>query len=148
MAKKESKILNYFKDVKSELKKVVWPSFKQVKNNTLIVILCVVIVGIFIALLDLAFSASFGKIVDLLQGEEAVEETVDTETEMTQEEYDAAMMEMLASVGVDVDAETGKYIDVETKAELSEEEVNARLSAMLEAAGLNTEATTETNNAQ
>ena len=42
----------WFRDMKSELKKVQWPTRKQTINNTLIVIACVVVVGIFIALFD------------------------------------------------------------------------------------------------
>ena len=38
--KKPSK---FFKEVKSELKKVVWPSGKQVINNTLIVLALVIL---------------------------------------------------------------------------------------------------------
>ena len=42
----------WFRDMKSELKLVQWPTRKQTINNTLIVIACVVVVGIFIALFD------------------------------------------------------------------------------------------------
>ncbi len=42
----------WFKDMKSELKKVQWPTRKQTINNTLIVIACVIIVGVFIWLFD------------------------------------------------------------------------------------------------
>ncbi len=49
----------YFRELKSELKKVVWPSGKQVRNNTLIVIVAVILVGVLVALLDLGFSALF-----------------------------------------------------------------------------------------
>jgi len=45
----------YFRDLKSEIKKVTWPTFKQVRNNTGIVIATVLGIGIFLALLDLAF---------------------------------------------------------------------------------------------
>ena len=44
-AKKQNKIVKFFKEVKSEMKKVVWPSKKQIVNNTLIVIAAVVIIG-------------------------------------------------------------------------------------------------------
>ncbi|MBR6646006.1 MAG: preprotein translocase subunit SecE [Clostridia bacterium] len=49
------KIGGYFRELKSEIKKVTWPSFKQVRNNTGIVIIAVIIVGILIALFDLLF---------------------------------------------------------------------------------------------
>ena len=39
-------IAKFFRDTKSELKKVVWPTPKQTVNNTVIVIICVIVVGI------------------------------------------------------------------------------------------------------
>ena len=57
-AKKENKIGKFFRSTKSEFKKIVWPSFKQVSNNTFIVIAVVVIFAILIALLDLLFNVS------------------------------------------------------------------------------------------
>ena len=35
------KMVRYFKDVKAEMKKVVWPSFAKVRQNTLIVLIYV-----------------------------------------------------------------------------------------------------------
>ena len=46
--KKPNRILRWLKDLKGELKKVTWPSLKDVVKNVGIVILCVIIVGIFI----------------------------------------------------------------------------------------------------
>ena len=54
----------WLKDMKSELKKVQWPSFKQTMNNTGIVILCVIVVGIFIWLFD----AVAGALIEFLLG--------------------------------------------------------------------------------
>lgn len=51
-----ARIANYFKEVKSELKKVVWPAFKKIRQNTLIVIIYVLIVGLVIWALDLLFT--------------------------------------------------------------------------------------------
>ena len=48
----------YFRELRSELKKVVWPTPKQVVKNTLIVGVCVLIVGVFIWIFD--FVARFG----------------------------------------------------------------------------------------
>ena len=47
-----ARVGKWFRDMKSELKKVQWPTRKQTINNTLIVIVCVIVVGIFIALFD------------------------------------------------------------------------------------------------
>ena len=52
------KVCKYFRELRSELKKVVWSSPKQVAKNTLIVICCVLAVGVFIWLFDAV--ANFG----------------------------------------------------------------------------------------
>lgn len=54
-AKKQNKITRFFKEIKSEIKKVTWPTRKQVVNNTAIVIAVVVIVGVIIAIFDSIF---------------------------------------------------------------------------------------------
>ena len=45
-------IAKYFKDTKSELKKVVWPSKKQILNNTGVVLIAIAISAVFIGGLD------------------------------------------------------------------------------------------------
>ena len=61
--KKQNKIVKFFKEVKSEMKKVVWPSRKQLVNNTLIVIAVVVLIGIVIAIFDTIFQFGFFKLL-------------------------------------------------------------------------------------
>ena len=61
--KSGNRISRFFKEVKSELKKVVWPSKKQIIKNTLVVIAAVVIVGIFIWALDLLFAFGLEKFI-------------------------------------------------------------------------------------
>ena len=61
-----SRIGKWFKDMKSELKKVQWPTRKQTINNTLIVIACVVIVGIFIWLFDFLAGTAIDLIITTL----------------------------------------------------------------------------------
>ena len=51
-------ICRYFRELRSELKKVVWTSPKQVAKNTLIVLACVLVVGVFVWVFD--FVANFG----------------------------------------------------------------------------------------
>lgn len=46
---------HFFKDVKAELKKVIWPTPKQLLNNTVAVIVIVIIVGIIVFALDVCF---------------------------------------------------------------------------------------------
>ena len=47
-----AKTKKYFRELRSELKKVVWSTPQQVLKNTLIVAACVLVVGIFIWLFD------------------------------------------------------------------------------------------------
>ena len=51
------RIGKWFREMKSELKKVVWPTPKQVAKNTLIVVCCVLAVGVFIWLFDVIANA-------------------------------------------------------------------------------------------
>ncbi len=61
MAKKEVKEnkqkSHYFKDMKAELKKVIWPTPKQLINNTLAVIAFTLVIAIIVFVLDLCFNA-------------------------------------------------------------------------------------------
>ena len=41
-----------FKDMRGEMKKVVWPTKKQILNNVLVTLACVLVVGIFIWIID------------------------------------------------------------------------------------------------
>ena len=52
------RICKYFRELRSELKKVVWSTPKQVLRNTAIVLACVLVVGVFIWVFD--FVARFG----------------------------------------------------------------------------------------
>ena len=45
-ARTGKRISRWFREMKSELKKVVWPTKSQMLNNTLIVLACVLVVGI------------------------------------------------------------------------------------------------------
>ena len=58
----------WLRDMKSELKKVKWPTRKQTINNTLIVIVCVIIVGIFIALFDFVAGEAIRLLIGAFQG--------------------------------------------------------------------------------
>ena len=56
-------IAKYFKDTKSEMKKVVWPSKKDVKTNTITVIAVVLIAAIVLIVLDLIFGGAIHLVV-------------------------------------------------------------------------------------
>ena len=46
---------HFFKDVKAELKKVIWPTGKELFSNTAVVLAVVVVVSVLIFVLDLIF---------------------------------------------------------------------------------------------
>ena len=56
------RVCKYFRELRSELKKVVWPTPQQVLKNAVVVAACVLVVGNFIWLFD--FVAQF--IIDAL----------------------------------------------------------------------------------
>ena len=62
------RIARWFREMKSELKKVVWTSKSQMVNNTLVVIACVVVVGIFIWIFDFAAGQLVTGIMNLIKG--------------------------------------------------------------------------------
>lgn len=64
--KKPSKIGKFFKDLKSEFKKIVWPSWDQTKRSSIVVIVSIIIAGVAIFLLDLGFSELFKLIRNLI----------------------------------------------------------------------------------
>ena len=47
-----NKTRKYFRELRSELKKVVWSTPQQVLKNTAIVVGCVIVVGVFIWVFD------------------------------------------------------------------------------------------------
>lgn len=61
-----ARIGKWLKEMKSELKKVQWPTRKQTVNNTLIVIACVIVVGICIWIFDLVANEAIKAIISLL----------------------------------------------------------------------------------
>lgn len=56
------KIGRFFRDYKSEIKKIVWPTFKDVLKNTVIVLIMCLLVGALIWILDYGL----GNLIDLI----------------------------------------------------------------------------------
>lgn len=59
------RILNFFKDYKSEITKIVWPSRKTVIRNTVVVLVMCAVVGVYIWLLDLGLAKLLGLILGI-----------------------------------------------------------------------------------
>jgi len=51
-----NKINNFMKEAIAELKKVIWPTQKELKNSTIVVITTIIIASIFIGLVDIFFT--------------------------------------------------------------------------------------------
>ena len=51
-----NKINNFIKEAIAELKKVIWPTKKELKNSTIVVITTIIIASIFIGLVDIFFT--------------------------------------------------------------------------------------------
>ena len=62
------KIGKWFREMKSELKKVVWPTKSQMVNNTVIVLVCTLIVGICIWVFDAVGGVVVNGIITLVRG--------------------------------------------------------------------------------
>ena len=85
--KKEKK--HFFKDFKAELKKVIWPTPKQLANNTVAVITIVLLIAAIVFVLDFAFEKintnGINKIKSLVESSNTVVEDRNTNSETTTE---------------------------------------------------------------
>jgi len=57
------RFFSFLKEVRSELKKVTWPSRRETANTTLVVILSVFFFGFYLFFMDIIFS----RIIDLIK---------------------------------------------------------------------------------
>jgi preprotein translocase subunit SecE len=57
------KIVDYFRDVKGEMRHVSWPSKSQTVNYTIIVMVISIGTGIFLGLLDFVFSHTLARFI-------------------------------------------------------------------------------------
>ena len=62
--RKQSKVGKFFRDYKSEYKKIVWPNLKDVLKNTFIVLVMCLIIGALIWIVDFGL----GQLLSLILG--------------------------------------------------------------------------------
>lgn len=95
MAKKDKKEVKNIKDktsfmksFKAELKKVIWPTPKQLFNNTVAVLTIVIITAVIVFALDVVFEAmnkyGIDKVKNVISNT-SVNETINTENETVEE---------------------------------------------------------------
>ena len=63
--KKKGRVREAWRGFKSDTKKIVWPSWKQVLKNTFIVLVVVVIAALIIFALDYAFNGGIRALAEL-----------------------------------------------------------------------------------
>lgn len=63
--KKRLNLARYFKEVLGELKKLTWPTKKELLNYTLTVVAFVLVMSAIIGILDLIFSRALGLLINL-----------------------------------------------------------------------------------
>ena len=93
--KKENK--HFWKDFKAELKKVIWPTPKQLINNTVAVVTIVLITAAIVFVLDLAFESLNTYGINGIRS--AVESSVDTETDAETSDEQANGAEIVEDSG-------------------------------------------------
>ena len=85
---------HFLKDTKAELKKVIWPTSKQLVNNTIAVIVIVLIIGIIVFALDVCFekmnSLGVNKLKSIVQSN-TVESEVINDTESTENDEESGL---------------------------------------------------------
>ena len=122
MATKENKQnKHFFKDFKAELKKVIWPTPKQLLNNTSAVVAIVLISAVLVFVLDIAFEFGNKEIVYNLQsvvndkynGEENAntENTENNSTETNSEESTSTEQQEDSTTTTEENAETSENGD-------------------------------------
>lgn len=56
-------VAKFFRDTKSELKKVVWPSREDTKKNTIVVLVVVILAALILFILDAVFGGLLGLVI-------------------------------------------------------------------------------------
>jgi len=62
------RMVRFVREMRSELKKVVWPTRKQVINNSIIVFICVAVIGTLTFALDTVLGSGVRGLIALFPG--------------------------------------------------------------------------------
>ena len=63
--KKKGKFREWWRGVRSETKKIVWPTWKQVLKNTGVVLVVIIAFAVMIGVLDVAFNSGIKALMNL-----------------------------------------------------------------------------------
>ncbi len=123
-AKNKNDKKHFFKDFKAELKKVIWPTPKQLLNNTIAVVTIVLITAAIVFVLDLVFEKmnTYGvnKIKEAVDSKNEIsnEVVVDEQTEAEGEEENTS--EQTETTEEDTPAETSEETETENGSDQAE----------------------------
>jgi preprotein translocase subunit SecE len=59
-------VKNYFEELRAEMKRVTWPSWKQVRATTVVVIIAVFAFAAYFAVIDEIFASLINKLINTL----------------------------------------------------------------------------------
>lgn len=114
--KKETKNKkSFFKDFKAELKKVIWPTPKQLVNSTIAVVVIVIITAAIVFVLDLAFDLLNKYGINNLKARIRGYETVQVEDEHDHEHENEIVDEN--AVTTNIEATENNAVENETVSE-------------------------------
>lgn len=112
---------SFFKSFKAELKKVVWPTPKQLVNNTIAVVTIVLITAIIVFVLDLAFESinTYGidKIREVVTSSNTTNESNQVEEEASEENGEEGTQNNEATPEENAEAENNETNNNETNTE-------------------------------
>ena len=115
--KNNEKQRHFLKDVKAELKKVIWPTPKQLLNNTLAVLAIVIVVGVIVFALDVCFekinSLGVERLKTVVENLETKDDSA-TDNETSNEEANDTSAENDENVA---ETETNQETETETTSE-------------------------------
>ena len=99
---KDVKKKRFFKDFKAELKKVIWPTPKQIINSTTAVITIVLLTAAIVFVLDLCFDLineyAINKLKANIKSKTVVESVVENNTNSVEEQVNTVQNESLENV--------------------------------------------------
>lgn len=134
MAKKEKKVTSkenknkdnknkksFFKGLKAELKKVIWPTPKQLVNNTIAVITIVLITALIVFVLDLAFESLNKYGIDKIK--ESIQTIESTNTEESSNATQDTDNEEITDTTETTETEESTESNEETESETTNEQV-------------------------
>lgn len=73
-------IARFFKDLKGEVKKITWPTGKEVLKGTLVTLACIAVIGVAVFLIDLGLTSGIDALREAAENRTTVTTTAQTTT--------------------------------------------------------------------